>query len=54
VRKQPIDFVEQTLHKHKGLVYELRRTFEILRGEDKLLKKQPYGDDIDVDAVVEA
>jgi nitric oxide reductase NorD protein len=33
---------------------ELRRTFEALRGEDKLLKKQPYGDDIDIDALVEA
>ena len=33
---------------------DLRRTFEALRGEDKLLKKQPYGDDVDIDALVEA
>jgi len=54
VRKQSIDFIDHTLSKHKGLVHEIRRTFEILRGEDKLLKKQPYGDDVDIDAVVEA
>lgn len=47
-------FVDQTLYKYRGLAMELRRTFEALRGEDKLLKKQPYGDDIDIDALVEA
>jgi nitric oxide reductase NorD protein len=48
------DFVEDTLEKHKGLLKSLRHTFEILRGEDKLLKRQVYGDDIDIDALVEA
>ncbi len=48
------NFVDKTLHKYRGLAMELRRTFEALRGEDKLLKKQPYGDDIDIDALVEA
>ncbi|VAW72064.1 Rubisco activation protein CbbO, partial [hydrothermal vent metagenome] len=48
------NFVDKTLHKYRGLAMELRRTFEALRGEDKLLKKQPHGDDIDIDALVEA
>ncbi|HED52439.1 MAG TPA: nitric oxide reductase activation protein [Gammaproteobacteria bacterium] len=48
------NFVNETLHKYRGLTMDLRRTFEALRGEDKLLKKQPYGDDIDIDALVEA
>ncbi len=48
------DFVEVTLEKHKGLLKSLRHTFEILRGEDKLLKRQVYGDNIDIDALVEA
>ena len=48
------DFVENTLEKHKGLLKSLRHTFEILRGEDKLLKRQVHGDDIDIDALVEA
>ena len=48
------DFVANTLDRHKGLLKSLRHTFEILRGEDKLLKKQVYGDDIDIDALVEA
>jgi nitric oxide reductase NorD protein len=47
-------FVDRTLGKYRGLAMELRRTFEALRGEDRLLKKQPYGDDIDIDALVEA
>jgi len=47
-------FVSDTLHKYRGLAMDLRRTFEALRGEDKLLKKQPYGDDVDIDALVEA
>jgi len=46
-------FVDETLNKYTGLVKNLRRTFEILRGEDKTLKKQPYGDDIDIDALVD-
>jgi nitric oxide reductase NorD protein len=48
------NFVSDTLYKYRGLAMDLRRTFEALRGEDKLLKKQPYGDDVDIDALVEA
>jgi len=48
------NFVSETLHKYRGLAMDLRRTFEALRGEDKLLKRQPYGDDVDIDALVEA
>ncbi|MCW8955324.1 MAG: nitric oxide reductase activation protein [Gammaproteobacteria bacterium] len=47
------NFVDNTLNKYSGLVKSLRRTFEVLRGEDKTLKRQPYGDDIDIDALVE-
>jgi nitric oxide reductase NorD protein len=46
--------VEQTLEKYSGLVLELRRSFEALRGENRRLKRQPIGDDIDLEAVVEA
>jgi len=48
------DFVQNTLSKHKGLLKSLRHSFEILRGEDKLLKRQVYGENIDIDALVEA
>ncbi len=47
-------FVTKALQQHKGLIKSLRRTFEALRGENKRLKKQPFGEDIDIDAVVEA
>ena len=48
------DFVGDTLIKYRGLTASLRRTFEALRGEDKMLKKQPYGENVDIDALVEA
>jgi nitric oxide reductase NorD protein len=36
------------------LVKTLRRTFEALRGENKLFKAQPNGEDIDLDTLVRA
>ena len=47
-------FYRHTREKYRGLILSLRRTFELLRGEDKLLKRQPNGDDIDLDALVDA
>ncbi|MBE9516355.1 MAG: VWA domain-containing protein [Proteobacteria bacterium] len=48
------NFVSDTLIKYRGLLKHLRRSFEAMRDEDRLLKRQPYGDDIDIDALVEA
>jgi nitric oxide reductase NorD protein len=52
----PVDepFVARTRRKYSGLISQLRKTFETLRGEEKLLKKQIHGDNIDFDALVEA
>lgn len=47
-------FVEQTLQKYSGLAVNLRKTFEALRGENRLLRRQRHGDDVDVDALVDA
>jgi nitric oxide reductase NorD protein len=47
-------FYRSTMAKYAGFVRSLRRTFEILRGEDRLLRRQSHGDDIDIDALVEA
>jgi len=53
---EPADggFVEDTLLKYRPQVAQLKRAFEALRGEDRLLKRQPAGDDIDLDALVAA
>ncbi len=53
---QPVhnNFVNNTLHKHRGLLKHLHRTFEALRADDKRIKRQPFGDEIDLDALVEA
>ena len=45
-------FVDATLKKYAPQVTQLRRSFEMLRGEDRLLKRMKHGDDIDLDAVV--
>ncbi len=52
----PVDdnFVEQTLDKYRGLLKSIKKTFEVVLGESKLLRRQSHGDDIDVDALVEA
>lgn len=47
-------FVERTLERHARHLDRLRKTFEALRGEDRWLKKEPYGDAVDIDALVEA
>src|SRR5690606_24956439 len=47
-------FARRTLHKYARLLGSLRKTFEALRGEDRMLKKQTSGDDVDFDALVEA
>lgn len=50
----PVDngFVEDTLTRYRPQVAQLKRTFEMLRDEDRLLKRQATGDDIDFDALV--
>jgi nitric oxide reductase NorD protein len=47
-------YVAEVIEKHHGLVKHLRRTFEAMRDESKLLKRQVQGDDVDIDALVEA
>ena len=48
------DFVNNTLHKYQGLIKHLRKTFEAMRDEDRMLKRQVHGDGVDIDALVEA
>ena len=48
------DFVSQTLVKYHGQLKSLRRSFEALREEYRILKKQPDGENPDLDAQVEA
>ena len=48
------DFADQTLERYSGLVKQLRKTFEAMRDENRLLKRQTQGDDVDLDALVEA
>jgi len=47
-------FVADTLQKYGGAIHHLRRQFELMRTQDRYLKRQKDGDDVDLDAVVEA
>lgn len=48
------DFIQQTLQKYRGPLKSIRRSFEAVLGEDRLLRRQAEGDDIDIDALIEA
>jgi len=48
------NFYQNTIEHHYHLVGEIRRHFEALRGEDKILKAEPAGDNIDIDALITA
>jgi nitric oxide reductase NorD protein len=48
------DFYRQTLDRHMAVVRHLRKSFEAMREEPRLLKRQIYGDEVDIDALVEA
>ena len=48
------NFYRETLEKHAGQIKQLRKAFEAMRDENKLLKRQAYGDEVDIDALVEA
>lgn len=47
-------FIEDTLTRYRPQVAQLKRSFEQLRDEDRLLKRQAGGDDIDFDALISA
>ena len=47
-------FVESTIQRHAGTISVLRKKFELLKREPKIFRRQKEGDDIDIDAVVEA
>jgi nitric oxide reductase NorD protein len=47
-------FVAATRIKYADLLRQLRRSFEAMRDEDRLLKRQLDGEEIDIDALVEA
>jgi len=47
-------FYDKTVTKYAGHIHSLKQTFEMLRGEDRLLKRQLFGDDVDIDALIEA
>ena len=51
---QPGDaaFVDATLERYRPQIRQLKRSFEALRGEDKRLRGEPFGEDVDLDALV--
>jgi len=48
------NFAFHTLQKYSGLIKHLRCTFEAMRDENRMIKREISGDDVDIDALVEA
>jgi nitric oxide reductase NorD protein len=46
--------VARTLRKYQGQLRRLRRQFEMLRTQERFLRRQPDGNDLDLDAVIES
>ena len=47
-------FVSATLDKHRGVLMKLRRQFEMMKTSEHFIRRQREGDDLDLDAIVEA
>jgi nitric oxide reductase NorD protein len=47
-------FVENTLTKYRGQLRQLKRQFEMMRLQQRYLKRQKEGDEIDLDAAIDA
>jgi nitric oxide reductase NorD protein len=47
-------YVTEVGNRHRALISQIRRRFESVRGEDRILGRQPEGDEIDIDAQVDA
>ncbi|GCC11267.1 von Willebrand factor type A domain protein [archaeon] len=54
MRKGSDKFVEKTIEKNSSLVNMIKKQFEMLRPEYKRLFRQTYGEEIDLDAFIEA
>ncbi len=46
-------FIEQTLQQYKGQIRRLRHQFELMRTNERFVRRQREGNDIDLDALVE-
>jgi len=47
-------YVPEVRRRHGPLIRQVRRRFEALRGEDRMLRRQADGPEVDLDALVEA
>ena len=47
-------YVDEVSTRHRMLINQIRRRFEVVRGEDRVLGRQPEGEEIDLDAQVDA
>jgi nitric oxide reductase NorD protein len=47
-------YVDDVSRRHRALISQIRRRFEAVRGADRLLGRQTEGEEIDLDALVEA
>ena len=49
-----LQFAEETLAQYRGMIRQIKRQFERIRMGQTLLRRQKHGDNVDLDAAVEA
>jgi nitric oxide reductase NorD protein len=54
IHEGPQAWVDRTCAEHRSMLHQVRRRFELLRAQRLRLRKQLDGDDIDIDAYVQA
>lgn len=47
-------FIERTIKKHRGVVKRIQRQFEMLRTQERFVRRRRSGDDLDLDAIIES
>lgn len=48
------EFVQNTLGKNRGILRKIRRQFEIMRTQERFVRRRRHGDDLDLDAVIDS
>jgi nitric oxide reductase NorD protein len=48
------EFVARTLRRYRGALLRIRRAFEMLRTGERFVRRQRDGDEVDIDALIEA
>ncbi len=47
-------FLEKTINKHRRILQNVRRQFEMMRTQERFIKRRRFGNDVDLDALIDS